>query len=226
MKKFIEVMEELKAAREEKRNIEKQVQDIVDMKHEIIKKYGIKNINEMLDRKEVNEKLSALGLQEKRKEIEIKILSNNLEKAVINDIMPMFVEVWNKYKGKRHGEKTSEKIRKELKEKTGFFVSVGCSFEQKIYISDGKEIKSEVYLKKGSKLLEDNVILEVNENSFFVYGGDYVENIEGRVDALLSAYEKAKKKKEEAENACKVFNELTVGNIDNLYISNFRSYIV
>lgn len=221
MKKYEEIKKDLQKAREDRKAIEKEIDNIVDMKHELIKTYGIKNLNELIDRKEISEKLVSLNTEKQRKELEIKILCNNLEKAVINDILPVFVEVWNKYKGKRHGEKTAEKIRNEVQEKAGFYIYVTSD---SVSISNGCEIRIECYTNN-CKILLDNVIQEITIDTFFSYGGKYVENVSERIDKLLFAFQEVQNKMKEVELACKEFNNLTVGNIDNIYLSNMRSYI-
>ncbi len=227
MKNYTEIMEDLKETEESVKNIEKEINDIVEMKHELIKKYGFKNYKEMLDGDNIIKKINDLECCKKQKNIEIKILENNLKIAIANYVLPIFLETWNKYEGKRHGEKTADKIRKETKEKIGFYVYFQKSYGyETLSINNCKEINFDLEVKQNKKMLVDNVIQKMCENDFFMYGGDYVEDVKEKAIEIIKAFEEAEEKRKELEEACKKFNNLKVGNIDNLSIFNFRSYII
>ena len=56
--------------------------------------------------------------------LKLKLMQNNARIALFNEVMPIVLEVLQKYNGKPHGEKTEKKIREEIKEKTNCFVYV------------------------------------------------------------------------------------------------------
>ena len=47
----------------------------------------------------------------------IKFLQNNARISLFHDVMPVLLDILSKYKGKPYGEKTREKIAKELEER-------------------------------------------------------------------------------------------------------------
>ena len=49
--------------------------------------------------------------------LKLKLMQNNARISLFNEVMPIVLEVLEKYNGKAHGEKTEKKIREEIKEK-------------------------------------------------------------------------------------------------------------
>lgn len=51
--------------------------------------------------------------------IENKILKDNARRMLFAEVIEKILDIWNSYKGKPYGDKTKEKIRKQIKEATG-----------------------------------------------------------------------------------------------------------
>jgi len=52
------------------------------------------------------------------------IINENIKAAAVAEVFPVIKEVLTKYNGKPYGEKTADRIRAEIKEKTGYYISI------------------------------------------------------------------------------------------------------
>ena len=68
------------------------------------------------------EELKTLDNSDKVNKIKILLQKDNLKIALFEDILPIFIETWNKYKNKPLGEQTRKKIQNEIEEKTNNFI--------------------------------------------------------------------------------------------------------
>lgn len=66
--------------------------------------------------KKLNE-LKTLDNNDKVNKIKILLQNDNIKIALLEDISPVLVEIWNKYKNKSLGEQTRKKIQNEIQEK-------------------------------------------------------------------------------------------------------------
>lgn len=169
-------------------------------------------------------------LEEKhtKQKLTMKLMQHNARTTLFYETLPIIIEVWNKYKGKRCGEKTYQKIKDEIFEKTGKKVWLGGFHNDTFHILDGfayangYEVKA--YTKYEHNILIDNVIQEITMDDF-QDGKQYVENIEVRVEKMLKVYKEAMEKKKELEAVYSLFNALTVDGIEPLYMTK-NSYSI
>ena len=222
MKKFIDILEEIKQTR-------KAITAAEARENEIVESYmKICDLRERHEaRKAVENDLIKASAEKKNLQITLKILKSNARIALFNEVMPVALDVLAKYSGKPYGEKTRQKISDEVKEKTNcrFYISSrwgSHSFE--VYSVDGfgndYNISCGTEYTDGNKkpLLIDNKIQLVtfDEIALYYISRDYVEDIPQRVEAIKAAFLEAVAKQEELRAACDRFNALAVGDINHL----------
>lgn len=187
------------------------------------------------DLKERHEKMKTvenelLRLEEKKKDLQItiKILNSNAKIALFNEVMPQVLEVLAKYKNKSYGPKTEQKIRDEIKEKTGCGFYISKRYSSQEYHVFPLEFSCNTYnIECGTKyidgkqkdLLDDNKIQvpELNNLTLYYTSKEYIENIPQRIKQLKKLYKKAYEKQQELDAICSEYNNLTVGSIKNIY---------
>lgn len=223
MKKFVEILEEIKqtceAIRAAEANEKKLIDSYIkleDIKSRIAKKRAVES--EMIKNSENIKNLK----------ITMKILKNNARVALFYDVLPVALEILAKYSGKPYGEKTRQKISDEVKEKTNcrFYISSrygSHSFE--VYPVDGfgndYNISCGTEYINGNKkpLLVDNKIQLVTfeEIALYYISREYVENVPQRVEELKAIYKEAVAKQKELESICSRYNSLAVGDLSHIY---------
>ena len=161
--------------------------------------------------------------------IMLEILKDNAAQAFFAESIGTICNIWNKYAGKQHGEKTADKIRKEMFATLGVRVYVGNKYGD-AYIA--------CYFDFGSKApfnsidfisirhngenvpaLIDNKIQPLHAEMFRVYCcGDYVADPEKQVHAIREAHQKAIDAEKALQDAIDAYNHLTRGNIQRASI--------
>lgn len=223
MKKFNEILKDVNKTRQTIKETNEKINDlqntyltIIDLKERHEKRKSVENEMVMLEEKK------------KDLQITIKILNSNAKIALYNETMPIVLETLVKYKNKPYGPKTEEKIKDEIKEKTNcsFYISSNYG-SQKYYIVplefSGNDYNIDCGPKyidgKQKKLLEENKIqvLELNEIELYYTSKEYIENIPKRIKELKRLYKKAYEKQQELEKICSEYNNITVGNIKQIY---------
>lgn len=223
MKKFNEIIRDVNKTYKKIKELDEKTEELQNTYLNIM---DIKERHEK--RKTVENELVRLEEKKKDLQITIKILNSNAKIALYSETMPVVLEVLAKYKNKPYGQKTEEKIRDEIKEKTN------CSF----YISDrynsqeyhiipleysGNDYNIECgpkYIEgKQKNLLNDNKIQvpELNDLTLYYSSKEYIDNIPKRIKELKRLYKKAYEKQQELVTLCSEYNSLAVGNIKNIY---------
>ena len=223
MKKFIEILEEIKQTSGAIKAAEARENELINSYMEI---GDLRERHEA--RKAVENDMIKVSEEKKDLQITIKILKNNAKIALFNEVLPVALEVLKKYSGKPYGDKTREKISDEVKAATNcrFYISSRWSSHSfDLYPVDGfgtdYNISCGTEYTDGSKnpLLVDNKIQLVtfDEIKLYYISREYVENLPERVEAIKAAHAEAVTKQEELKAACDRFNALAVGDINNLY---------
>lgn len=223
MKKFNAIIREVKQTQQKINELEEKTKQIRNTYQNII------DIKERHEKMKIVEN-ELIRLEEKKKDLQItiKILNSNAKIALYNEVMPQVLKVLEKYKGKPLGQKTEQKIKDEIKEKTdcGFYISERYSsqeyhifpleFSNNIY---SIECGSKYIDGKQKKLLEDNKIQlpGLNDLTLYYSSKEYIDNIPKRIKDLKRLYKKAYEKQNELEKICSEYNSLTVGSIKNIY---------
>ena len=223
MKKYIDILEDIKQTQEA-------IKEVKVRENELVESYmKLGDLRERHEaRKAVENDMIKVSEEKKNLQITIKILKSNAKIALFNEVLPVALNILSKYAGKPYGEKTKEKINNEIEEKTNcrFYISSRFgSGSYEIYPVDGfgndYNISCGTEYTDGSRkpLLIDNKIQLVTFDEIVLYYIDceYVADIPQRVEAIKAAYLAAVAKQEELIAACNRFNNLAVGDIEHIY---------
>lgn len=155
-----------------------------------------------------------------------KFRENNYLYTLIQETKPVLQKVFDKYIGKRIGEKTRQKIENEFKE-YGLSVYWHCIYygsSSMIFSVDYIENNSlsyELYLQEGI-YDEDGKLEHLNFDDMCCYKvNEYVENIEERMEELERLKEEIKQKEKELNEIIKSHSNLCVSGLktyDNVYL--------
>lgn len=173
--------------------------------------------------KAAQEKYAADCKRNEDLKIALEILKDNAANAFFAESIDTICTIWSKYTGKPHGEKTAEKIRKELFEALGVRVYItnkygdacvtcydfgrGAPFRQLEFYASRKN-------GKNVPALVDNKVQELTPDCFYVYCcGGYVDDVPAQVAAIRAAHEKAQEAERAFFAAVSAYNSLTRGNI-------------
>lgn len=223
MKKFNEIIRDVKQTQQKIQEVEEKTKELQNTYLTIM---DIKERHEK--RKTVENELVMLEEKKKDLQITIKILNNNAKIALFNSTLPIVLEVLAKYKNKPYGQKTEEKIRDEIKEKTNCSFYISDRYNSQEYHIIPLEYSGSTYnIECGSKyidgkqkkLLDENKIqaLEFSDITLYYTSKEYIDNIPKRIKELKRLYKKAYEKQQELEKICSEYNSLAVGNIKNIY---------
>lgn len=223
MKKYIEIIEEIKRTGDA-------IQAAEIRKNELVESYmKICDIRKRYEAKKAIE--SEVNENTKHKtdlRITMKILKNNAKVALFNEVLPLALEVLKKYNGKPYGEKTKEKISNEVKAATNcrFYISSRYG-SQSFEVYPANTFGNDYNISCGTKytdgnkkqLLIDNKIQPVifDEIELYYVSPDYVEDIPHRVEELKALYAEAVAKQKELATICSEYNSLAVGDIQSIY---------
>lgn len=174
--------------------------------------------------KATEEKFAAEYKHNEDLKMAIEILKDNAAQAFFAESIKTICTIWNKYAGKPHGEKTSDKIRKELFAALGVRVWVGNKYDDAsitCYFDFGskapfRDLEFCAIRTNGEKVpaLVDNKIQPLSPDIFRVYNcGAYVDDVPAHVLAIREAHEKAQEAETAFANAVSAYNSLTRGNI-------------
>lgn len=174
--------------------------------------------------KSAEEKYAAECKRNEDLKMAVEILKDNAAQAFFAESIGTICTIWNKYAGKPHGEKTSDKIRKELFAALGVRVWVGNKYDDAsitCYFDLGskspfRDLEFWAIRTNGEKVpaLVGNKIQPLSPDIFRVYNcGAYVDDVPAHVQAIREAYEKAQEAETAFANAVSAYNSLTRGNI-------------
>ena len=184
------------------------------------------------EREESLDKVAALEDRTETLKLTLPILKNNLKQVLFAEVAPIILETLQKYKGKPLGEKTREKIRNELLEKTR------CS----VYISNSKidvyaslnnghsKCDFTIYSKyvdgTERKFLIDNKVQAVTMEEVELYGKyDYVEDVKAEVTFLKEQHNKIYQLWETFKEECSKYNNRAPEGIEHInYYNPSRIY--
>lgn len=225
MKKYTEILAEIKEARAAMRDTAKAEKELDRIAFVDASRNGTPE-----EKEEAYKKLKAAADRLAEEEthnndikIKIEILKENAKQALFAECITIICEVWNKYENKPHGEKTAQKIRDEIKNATGHRVYIGNKWDDAhitVYPGtngghgDGIEICPIWNGQKQPALNAQNKVIKLSpENMRVCYCGEYVEDVNAHVDALKAAHAEAEKAFEAYRAAIDKYNGFTRGNI-------------
>lgn len=223
MKKFTEILKDVNKTSQKIKEVEEKTKELQNTYLNIV------NLKERREkRKNVEDDLARLEEKKKDLQITIKILNSNSKIALFNETLPIVLEVLAKYKNKPYGPKTDKKIKDEIKEKTNCSFYISTRYGSQSYHIIPLEFSNNNYNiecgtkcidGKQKKLLDENKIqvLEFNDITLYYTSKEYIDNIPKRIKELKKLYKKAYEKQQELAEICGKYNNLTVGNIKNIY---------
>lgn len=219
MKTFNEIMQDIKNARmqlEESKVTEKALTD------KWIHEFDREKRKETY--KDYSEDLKKAQEMTKNLSLTIKFMQNNARIALFHDVMPVLLDILSKYKGKPYGEKTREKIAKELEERIGARAYIGTRYdtdEIRIYPSNsfGNTYTITIGTKPNEHVLIDNKIqiLPIDSFSIWYINKRYFEDIQAAIVEMETLYNKAYSMQKELDSVCSAFNKYTVEGIESIY---------
>lgn len=231
MKKFTEVLEQIekategmKHAKQEINNADRAYKSIFDgmTYKERIKKRKEIEFQKMNDEYlKVVEKWANMEIDYK---VKIAILKSNAKIALMNDVIDVVIDSFNKFVGKPYGEKTKDKISNSIKEK----VNCGAYIYNNtihVYLMNyvDREYDFEIGMKDYSnKFLIDNKIQGINKDDLILcYSNNtYIEDVETEVKTIRDMQAKIIEKEQEIKKMCGEYNKHTVNGINYITINS------
>ena len=156
--------------------------------------------------KKTAERISARG----------KVLKNNYNYILVETGKNALAEIIKKYDGKKHGEKTAEKIRDEMREK-GF----SCYLPANHYlsqVSDSIEINErgaygrgvEIWTENRAKIVDENNTIHAEAVAELASPYKYIDNIEKYLDKIERLTAETRKAFDAANAKAHELNEIAV----------------
>ena len=224
MKKYVEIMEEIKAARASMTDTAKTEKEIERVAYLETARDGSPEEIEKARAafRKACDRLTEETNRNNDIKIKIEILKENAKQALFSENIATICDIWNKYENKPHGEKTAQKIRAELKEATGHRVYIGNEWgDARIKIYPGENNYSNEInicpIWNGSEnqpaLINNKIVKLYPEKMRVCYCSEYVENIDDHANALKEAHAGALAALEEYRAAIDKYNALTRGNM-------------
>lgn len=230
MKKYLEILEDIKNT---KAQISNTAEKQKTLEFELLKDAYKNGTPEDIERQKAAREEALKAYKEETEKnsflkIKIEILKDNAKQAFLTENINKICEIWNKYEGKPHGEKTAAKIREELRSATGYYISISNRWrDAHIYIpfynAPNAPANDIEFIPKwdGSEyfaaLSGDNKILKLNAERFRVYlCGEYVEDIDAHAKKIQEAHRTAIAAQEAYQAAADAYNELTRGAVKRI----------
>ena len=144
-----------------------------------------------------------------------KVLTNNYNYILVEAGKNALAEILKKYDGKKHGEKTAEKIRNEMRER-GFAFYFPTN-----YLSQAKDSISlnergaygrgvEIWTKNRAKIVDENNIIHAEAVAEVVNRYKYIDNIETYLDEIERLTDETRKAFDAATAKAHELNEIAV----------------
>lgn len=172
--------------------------------------------------KAATEKYAAECKRNEDLQMAVEVLKDNAAQAFFAENIDDICAIWNKYNGKPLGEKTAEKIRKELFAALGVRVWISNKYNDAYitcYFDTGAPFRSLEFcaIRGGGEnvpALVGNKIQLLSPDVFRVYNcGAYVDDVPAHVQAIREAHDKAQEAEAAFTAAVSNYNALTRGSI-------------
>lgn len=222
MKKYAEILKDIAAARAGMVDTAKTEKDLTRKAMLVARVSGTEaelNAAEAAY-KAAGEKFAAECQRNEELEMTVEVLKDNAAQAFFAESIETICNIWTKYAGKNRGEKTADKIQKEMFNALGVRVWVGNDYgDAKITCYFDYESKAPFRSLEFSAIrtnaenvpaLVDNKIQPLSADMFRVYNcGAYVDDVAAHVQAIREAHAKALEAEAALVNAVSVYNNLT-----------------
>lgn len=144
-----------------------------------------------------------------------KVLTNNYNYVLVETGKNALAEILKKYDGKKHGEKTAEKIRDEMREKgfsfyfpTNYFTQARDSIAINERGANGRG--AECWTKNRAKIVDENNTIHAEAVAEVVNRYKYIDNIETYLDEIERLTAETRKAFDAANAKAHELNEIAV----------------
>lgn len=144
-----------------------------------------------------------------------KVLTNNYNYILVETGKNALAEILKKYDGKKHGEKTAEKIRDEMREKgfsfyfpTNYFTQVKDSISINERGAYGRGV--EIWTKNRAKIVDENNTIHAEAVAEVVNRYKFIDNIETYLDEIERLTAETRKAFDAANVKAHELNEIAV----------------
>lgn len=228
MKKYIEILADICNERKALQELEKQQKELESIVY--IKGGNFTEWKAHLEMmKDQRAELDSIYDSIVVSKLRIKYMNHNRKVALYNEVLPVLMQLLEKYNGKAAGPKTKERFSKEFHDLTGCHAFVGnnyCSPHFTIYGPHDETLTIYTWHDTTPLFLDgenrfnapavENVYLGCIKNQYF-------EDIDATIKGARDAMERAMKVQAELETACKIFNDFAVEGIKTMSIYDYRS---
>lgn len=224
MKKYAEILKDIAAARAGMIDTAKAEKDFTRKAMLIARKSGTDAEFDAAEAsyKAAEKKYAAECKHNEDQQMTIEILKDNAAQAFFAENIGGICSIWSKYAGKACGEKTADKIRKELFETLGVRIWISNKYSDACitcYFDAGAPFRSLEFYSirangEAAPALVNNKVQPLSADMFRVYNcGAYVNDVAAHVQAIRKAHDKAREAEAAFTDAVSVYNNLTRGRI-------------
>lgn len=144
-----------------------------------------------------------------------KVLTNNYNYVLVEAGKIALAEILKKYDGKKHGEKTAEKIRNEMREKGfSFYFPTNYLSQARDSISlNEREVYGrgvEIWTKNREKIVDENNTIHAEAVAELASPYKYIDNIEKHLDKIERLTAETRKAFDAAKAKAHELNEIAV----------------
>lgn len=144
-----------------------------------------------------------------------KVLANNYNYVLVETSKNALAEILKKYDGKKHGEKTAEKIRNEMREKgfsfyfpTNYFTQAKDSININERGAYGRGL--DIWTKNRAQIIDENNIIHAEAVAEIASPYKYIDNIETYLDEIERLTAETRKAFDAANAKANELNKIAV----------------
>lgn len=144
-----------------------------------------------------------------------KVLKNNYNYILVETCKAALAEIMKKYDGKKHGEKTAEKIRDEMREKgfafyflTNYFTQIKESIAINERGAYGRGV--EIWTENRAKIIDENNVIHAEAVAELASPYKFIDNIEKYLDKIERLTAETRKAFDAANAKANELNKIAV----------------